>query len=292
MSYAVDPYHPALLRQIDATLASHINKHAALLTYLLIDGTFDDISSRELWEDSQKNQPDIVSLYDTTALAELEECSPFLLIANPERIAQLLQRSAGIPMLSLLQSPLSIHALQRHFAPFLQVRTPSDGLRFPLPFADTLCSEDILQSFDAEQRSAFCSGFTVWHLINREGTLTSITGTCVDAAAYVVGAVGEANAIDITDKQYARLIDCGEADYLQHHFTKTIPELVTQYRPSTLHTMITELLAAMNRRDIDHDAERRKLLIHALRMSDRGQALALLDAAQKYGADIALERIG
>ncbi|MEB0165382.1 DUF4123 domain-containing protein, partial [Glaciimonas sp. CA11.2] len=244
----------------------------------------------EMWKKSRSENSDVVSLYDKTVLSELEECAPFLIAITAMNLSGVLKNCEGKPMLSIMQSPLTIHALQRHFAPFLQIRTPSDGLCFSLPFSDTICSEDILYSFDAAQRKAFCSGFAKWHLINRKGTLTTIDGTCIDTASYVPSAVGESNAFDITDKQYAWLIDSGEADYILRHFAQNIPAITAQRKPSQLYAMITDLITGLNRREILNDPERRKLIAHALVMPDREQAMALLDEAQKHGTEIALLR--
>ncbi|KAF3996742.1 DUF4123 domain-containing protein [Glaciimonas immobilis] len=290
MNYGVDPHHPDLLGQIEATLAALTEKHPDLITTLLINGTFDDELASEFFMQSKGLRTGVVSLYENSVLSGLEECAPFLLTAEMTRLPRLLARSQGVPMFSLLQSTLTIHALQRHFSAFLQVRTPSDGLCFPLRFSDAMCSQNILRCLNDAQRIKFCSGFTAWHLVNRGGTLTTIEGTCFNATSYTPPIVSADNAIDITDKQYARLIHGGEAAYLLCHFARTVPALVTGAPLSIKYTMITSMLAAMDRRDIMDDTERRDLLSHALRMSDRERAVAMLDAAQQHGTKIAIQR--
>ena len=288
--YGLDPYHPELLSQIEATLTEVSTKHAQLSTFVLIDGTFDDDFGMEMWKKSRSENSEVMSLYDKTVLSELEECAPFLIAMTAMNLPGVLKSCAGKPMLSILQSPLTIHALKRHFAPFLQIRTTSDGMCFSLPFSDTICSEDILYSFDTAQRTAFCSGFAKWHLINHKGTLTTIDGTCFDAASYLPSAVGESNAIDITDKQYAWLIDSGEADYILRELAKQPFALPPDQPPSMLFPRIRTLLLAMDKRDITVDHERHVLVAQSLQLPDYFCALDMLDEAQKLGVEAAVKR--
>lgn len=283
MHYGVDPHHPDLSSAIETTLIDYFNKHHDLFVYALVDGTFDDTLGTELWAHSQQSDSGIVSLYEKAPLSQLEECAPFLMPLTRELLPRLLMHGNGKPMLSILQSPLSIGSLQRHFAGFLQIRTASDGLCFPLRFADTVCSQDTLAMFNDAQRTAFCSGFMAWHLINRQGTLTTVAGTCLDAASYTPPALGEANALDITDKQYAWLIDSGEEDYILSDLAERAPELIAQRKSSVLYSMISELLTAMDERRIRNGPERQELAAQALMLPDRQQALALLDAARPRG---------
>ncbi|MGS0743637.1 DUF4123 domain-containing protein [Glaciimonas sp. GG7] len=289
MYYGVDPHHPDLLKQTQTTLADYASRHDNLFTYLLVDGTFDDDLAADLWKYSQDPATDIVSLYDRTALAELEECAPFLLPISATWCDLLLQRSEGVPMLSFLQSPLTLQSLQRHFAAFLQVRTPSDGMRCWLRFADTVCSQNILRILDDAQRSAFCSGFTAWHIINREGTLNSIDGSCMDAATYIPSIVFAENAIDITDEQFGLLIESGEADYLLCNLGEKAPAIIADRKASALYAMIAELLAEMDKRAIKKEVDRAHLIFDALQMPNKYAAFALLDAAQEHGVASALQ---
>ncbi len=290
MYFGVDPHHPELNSLVQTTVSATIEKRGKLYVYALVDGTFDDDVGRQLWEYSKQADTGVVSLYDNTVLSGYEECAPFLMNLSPENLPKLLKFSDGKPMLSLLQSPLPIRVLQQHFAAFLQIRTTSDGMRMVLRFADTMCSQNVLNMFNEAQRSAFCSGFTVWHLINRKGTLTTIDGTCLDATTYVQPAVGEGNAIDITDKQYVGLIDAGEADYILCALAKQAYRLVAERTPSTLYSMIRGLLKQLTEYGIKKDKERYALVAQAIMFPERDQALALLEDAQKHGAEIALQR--
>ncbi|WP_211453413.1 DUF4123 domain-containing protein [Collimonas antrihumi] len=290
MYFGVDPHHPELNDLILTTAGELVEKYGKLYMYALVDGAFDDDVGLRLWKHSQQSDSSVVSLYDNTRLSGYEECSPFLLNLTQKNLPPLLAASEGKPMFSILQSPLTIDALQRHFAAFLQIRTTSDGLCMLVRFADTMCSQNMLNMFNDAQRSAFCSGFTAWHLINRKGTLTTIDGTCLDATAYTPPVIGEDNAIDITDRQYVGLIDSSEADFILCNFAETVPQIVVGRTASTLYTMIAGLLKEMDLRGIKKDTDRRNLIVDALMMPDRYQALALLDAAQEHGVDVALQR--
>ncbi|MFC5473376.1 DUF4123 domain-containing protein [Paraherbaspirillum soli] len=290
MYYGVDPHHPDLIGLIETAAGKLSDERVRPDVIAMIDGCFDDDLALRFWKHSRQYEQVIVPLYAHSCLSGLEECAPFLLYLTRSNLLGFLKQSAGKPMLSILQSPLSLAGLQRHFAAFLQIRTPSDGLCMPLRFADTMCSEKVLAMFDDGQRAAFCSGFSAWHLINREGTLTTIAGTCVDLASYTPPVVAEANAIDITDKQYARLIDSGEAEYILCNLDEMAPHITTVHKASILYRVIVELLAGMDRRGIKNDLERRNLIRGALQMPDKFEVLALLDAAQKHGVEAALQR--
>ncbi|WP_211467414.1 DUF4123 domain-containing protein [Collimonas silvisoli] len=290
MYYGVDPHHPELSSLIQTIISATIEKHGKLYVYALIDGTFDDNVGHQLWEYSKQADTGVVSLYDNTVLSGYEECAPFLVNLSSENLPTLLKLSEGKPMLSIVQSPLPIKALQQHFAAFLQIRTTSDGMRMVLRFADTMCSQNVLNMFNDTQRSAFCSGFTAWHLINRKGMLTTIDGTCLDMTAYMPPAVGEGNAIDVTDRQYAALIDAGEADYILCDLAKQAHFLVAERTSSTLYSMISGLLKQLTEYGIKKDKERYALVAQAIMLPERDQALALLEDAQKHGAEIALQR--
>ncbi|KAF3995946.1 DUF4123 domain-containing protein [Glaciimonas immobilis] len=284
MFYGVDSHHPNLLRQIEATLVTLTEKHQNITTKILINGTFDDELGLHLFNQSKRPPAGIVSLYENSVLSDLEECAPFLLSADSPRLPRLLERSDGVPMFSILQSPLTIHGLQRHFSAFLQVRTPSDGRCFPLAFSDTTCSEDILQNLNENQRNAFCAGFAAWHLVNREGKLTTINGTCFDAASYAPPALGDANAINITDKQFAGLIDSGEADYILRQLFENSPSSVKDHISSVTFHQIRQLLPELNKRELTQEEERYTLIAEAIRLPDFYKALDMLDTVQKLRA--------
>jgi hypothetical protein len=283
MYYGVDPHHPELFSQIEAALSAHLGQREDLHAYALIDGTFDAAFGAQLWALSKQADSGVVPLYDNTPLSELEKCAPFLARLSLEQLPGSLKRCDDKPMLSFLQSPLTINRLQRHFAAFIRVRTPSDGLCFTLRFADTVCSLDALEMFNDAQRAAFCSGFTAWHLINRQGTLTTIAGTCGDAVSYLPPAVTDNCAQDICERQYAMLVDSGDADYILCNLAETAPEITEQRQPSVLYTMVAGLLIAMDQRGIKNNAQRERLVAQALMLPDRQQALALLDMAKTEG---------
>ncbi|WP_211453597.1 DUF4123 domain-containing protein [Collimonas antrihumi] len=290
MYFGVDPHHPELNSLIQTTISATIERHGKLRVYALVDGVFDDNLGRQLWALSNQTDTGVVSLYDNTVLSGYEECAPFLMNLSPENLPKLLKFSVDKPMLSVLQSPLSLGAMQQHFAGFLQIRTTSDGVRMPLRFADVMCSQNALKMFNDAQHSAFCSGFTAWHLINRKGTLTSVDGTCLDAATYIRPAVGEGNAIDITDRQYVDLINGGEADFILCDLAKKAFPVVAERTPSVLYSMISALLKQLTVYRINNDAERYALVTQAIMLPEREQALTLLEDAKKYGVEIALQR--
>ncbi|MQR00189.1 DUF4123 domain-containing protein [Glaciimonas soli] len=302
--FGIDPHHPELSQKLTeafnkthAQYAQHHNEQGnqqadKLYAYALVDGTFDDANlGKQLWELSQENDSGIVSLYDNTSLSGFEECAPFLVNLSSDNLKNLLVYGADKPMLSFLQTPLNKKALQRHFAAFLCIHTPSDGLRFPLRFSDTMCSIDILEMLDETQLEMVLSGFTAWHLINRKGTVTTIAGDCMDLASYIAPNIGEKNAIDITDRQYVRLIDSGEADGMLCGFIKNTPQITSGRTASKVFAMITELLTEMDTRGIKDDINRRQLMVKTLLMPDKYHAIEVLDTAQKHDVAKALQYV-
>lgn len=290
MYFGVDPHQPDLYDLIESAVRDCIGKHGQSNVIALVDGTFDTALGQELWEYSKRSDSGVVALYDNSALSGLEECAPFLLSMSPERLSQLLAISAGKPMFSIFQTPLAIDALQRHFSAFLQIHTPSEKLHLPLRFADTTCSENVLKMFSDAQRTAFCSGFTVWHLINRKGALTTIQGTPDETASYMPPAIGEANSVEITDKQYVWLMNSSEADFILCDLAKESPRHVGQRKASVLYSMIEGLLKQLTERGINNDRDRYLLAVRSLMFSEQHEALKLLDEAQELGVEMALQR--
>ncbi|MQR00239.1 DUF4123 domain-containing protein [Glaciimonas soli] len=294
MYHGVDPHHPELQSQIVTAISNTIAEHEAqqgkLHAYALVDGVYDKALGLQLWENSQQSDTGVVSLYGDSSISGYEEVSPFLIRLGKNNLPQLLAYGQGKPMLSFLQTPLSLTALQRHFAPFLQVHTPSDRLRFVIRFADTLNTLNILETLSETQLEAFRFGFTAWHVINRKGTLTTIAGTYVDAASYAATEIGEANAIDITNRQYGRLVADTEADTILCSLAEEAQQLIKGRKASVLYNMISNLLGEMTLRGINSEPERYALMMKAITFSDRTYALELLDQAQKIGVEAALRR--
>src|SRR5450830_966768 len=172
MFFGVDPHQENLPELLDAALQAIEQAHqqqaeSPLHTYALIDGAFDDAwGSALLWQQSQAVKVHYVrSLYTQSRLEALEECAPFLVIVDHDNRARmltnLLARTGGKPMLTFIQSPLDLFALQKHLVRFSQIETP-DTLVLPLRFADSVGLPDILEVFDEDQRTALLSGVTVW----------------------------------------------------------------------------------------------------------------------------------
>lgn len=293
MYHGVDSHHPKLESQIiiaiENGVAEHRNKHdQALHTYALVDGVYDKTLGAHLWESSQKSNSGVVSLYGKSVVEGYQEVSPFLVQLSNINRPKLLQWSRDKPMLSFLQTPLSLAALQRHFAPFLQVHTPSDGMHFVIRLADTLCTLNVLEILDETQLATIRSGFIAWHLINRKGTLTTIKGTY--ESAYIAPAIGENNATNITDRQYKRLLNSSEADTILSCLAEKSPQLVNKRKASVLYTMISRLLKEMTQRNIKNESDRYALIMKAITYSNHYYAMELLDHAQKYGVAEALQQ--
>jgi hypothetical protein len=293
MFFSVDPHQDNLTELLDAALyvieqAHQQQAELPLHTYALIDGAFDDAwGSALLWQQSQAVKVHYVrSLYTQSRLEALEECAPFLVIVDYDNrarmLANLLARTGGKPMLTFIQSPLDLFALQKHLVRFSQIETP-DTLVLPLRFADSVGLPDILEVFNADQRAAILSGVTAWHTIDRRGGVATISGTCYDAALYKTPGYGDVDCIPFTEAQYVALVDSAEADEILAEVVDSTTTLYHDEKISTLFEKIKTALGAMDQRHIKDAEDRRVLARRSLSARNGNEIAAMLDVYQTQG---------
>ena len=190
-------------------------------------------------------------------------------------------------MITFIQSPLDLFALQKHLVRFSQIETP-DTLVLPLRFADSICLPDILDIFTLEQRAAILSGIAAWQIIDRQGGVLTIAGACCDAALYITPRYGEADRIPFTDAQYVQLFDSSEADGMLYAFSEKQMPIFKQVKVSVLFERVQTALREMDSRQIKNEAERKTLAQYSLTLPDLQKIKAMLDMAQSQGVEAAL----
>jgi len=297
--FNVDPHQDNLADSLDAALSATEKENQRRTgksphIYALIDGVFDQKwGAALLWQQSQAvNVRCVRSLYTGSRLEALEECAPFLVIIEPEErwsaLQGLLARTDHKPMLTFVQSPLDLFALQRHLVRFSQIETP-DTLVFPLRFADGICLPEIIDVFTVEQRAAILSGVTGWHYVDRRGGVVTIAGTCNDADLYMTPAYGEIDRIPFSDSQYVQLFDSSEADGILNALSAKHMPIFKQVKVSILFQRVQTALQEMDRRNIKEEKSRKELAYVCLHLPDSHAVNILLDIAQNQGLEAALE---
>lgn len=247
--------------------------HTPLHLYALIDGAFDNEWGKFLWRRQTKtaNADVLRSLYAGTRLEGMQECSPFLVRIDSEtqlvQCQEMLHNSASKPMLTFIQTPLELAALQNHLGRFCQIQTP-DSLVFPLRLADSIGLPDILDAFDEQQRGALLSGFTAWHTINRQGGVFTIDGACHDADSYTLPAVGEDDCIPFTDAQFVQLVDSAEGDEMLVMLFEERRALFSTAQPSVVFERVKSILKALDTRGINDMQTRRNAVKRYIALSD------------------------
>ncbi|AKZ64368.1 hypothetical protein F506_18405 [Herbaspirillum hiltneri N3] len=293
MFFGVDPHQDNLPELLDAALnaieqARREQAESPLHTYALIDCAFDDAwGSALLWQQSQAVKTHYVrSLYTASRLEALEECAPFLVIVDHDNrtrmLTNLLARTGGKPMLTFIQSPLDLFALQKHLVRFSQIETP-DTLVLPLRFADSVGLPDILEVFDEDQRAALLSGITAWHTIDRRGGMATITGTCHDAGLYATPDYGDIDCIPFSEAQFVALVDSAEADEILAEVVDSTTEMCHDEKISTLFEKIKAALGEMDQRHIKDAEDRRVLTRRSLNARNSNEITAMLDVYQTQG---------
>ncbi|AKZ63360.1 hypothetical protein F506_12380 [Herbaspirillum hiltneri N3] len=298
MFFGVDPHQDNLPALLDAALHATEQAHrqqvdTPLHTYARIDGAFDDAwGSALLWQQSQAVKVHYVrSIYTESRLEALEECAPFLVIVEHDNrmrlFENLLARTGGKPMITFIQSPLDLFALQKHLVRFSQIETP-DTLVLPLRFADSVGLPDILEVFDADQRAAILSGVTAWHTIDRQGGVTTITGACRDAALYATPDYGDVDCIPFTEVQFVALVDSAESDEILAEVVDRATKLYQHEKISTLFAKIKTALAQMDQRHIKDAQDRRALARRSLTVRNINEMTIMLDVYKTQGIAAAM----
>ena len=266
---------------------------ALIHTYALIDGVFDrEWGWRLLWQQTQAtNWHHVRSIYTGSRLATLEECAPFLeQIDDNARLLKLnylLASTGGKPMLSFIQSPLDLLALQEHLRRFSQVET-TDTLRFPLRFADTICFPVIFEALSEAQRSELMCGVAAWHIVNRSGGITTFNGSCHDLGEYVSSVDEQADSIAFTDAQFARVLAGAEADILYKELVASNTFSHRSTKASVLIEQLQAVFSEMDKRQITDEKQRRELACASLNLPDACAVRSFLEKAQSQDLDAAL----
>lgn len=276
MFFPCDPYQVDLLSQLEAVVAGVSMGASDVLLYALVDGASNPNWGAQMRAAAQRDPQRTQSLYQQTSLQDAQEYSPFLCAIEPQDMGAFLTRASGMPMLSFLQSDMNIDALRENFAPFLLVGT-GDAQRFPIRWAYPLAVPLLMEVLGTITSQQLCSGFRAWHLITREGGLHSVAGSAATRGGVVKAPVDQ-RRIDISQSDFARLVDAAEADALLISLLENFPALMHGRLPSALYQLTVEALQAMTRRGIEAQSERRSLLITLLNAKESVDVTDFLDA--------------
>lgn len=281
MYVSCDHHSPELGQHIAQALTQCQALHPTARAYALIDACLDSEWAHELWQRSQDQPQQVQALYQNTPLARFEECSPFVCTLAGDELAGLLARTGSWPMLSVIQSSLSLDELRTHLARFASVRT-ADGLRFPARWGFPLAVPLLIEALSPPDRALLLGGFHAWHLINRTGTLETAAG---EPAMQPPGSVSDKGggmaepSVEIGEDAFARLVDAAEVDALLVDLVEPAPSLRRGRRGSELHALGQSVLAAMDHLGLEGATLRRQRLGEVLATCDSEQdALAYLAA--------------
>lgn len=197
----VDTYAPGWLEE----LATRPAAPDGSASYLLIDGVF----VPGLHRDFQRllGADAVRLLFEGRAgyTDEVGDVSPFLL-RYPEgepRLAAVLERCSGWPMLSVLESREALPDLARRLAAWCLV--DNDGQMFNFRFTDTRRLPGIVAALDDQQRRSLAGPATTWRYIGRDGVWHALDLPGV-AAPYKDGPQ------PLTSRQFAQMLADSEID--------------------------------------------------------------------------------
>ncbi|WP_168224749.1 DUF4123 domain-containing protein [Rhodoferax aquaticus] len=272
-----DPHTPDLgdrIRQaVEACLAQYPDSSA----YALIDPTLVADWGALLWQAAQDQPDQVQSVYQDTPLAELEACSLFLARVARKDLEQLLERGQAGPVLSFVQTTLSLEQLRQHLACFARARTP-DGKWLLARWGCTVVAPVLVKALTPAQKSRFLGGFAAWYLINRKGQLDIVNGS-MDAPSAAAdleteGMLEYGYAVD--DDALALVADASEADVLLHALGTQQPHALGDRPASMLHSMARQVLARMREAGIPEGVARLELLARALQQPSAQASRALI----------------
>jgi hypothetical protein len=241
MWFAVSPYAPDLHERLLRCMQEVVAANPALRLYALVDTALDEAFLKKYRANHLTDQT--ASLYAGTELDAVADVSPVLVPLSCEpalRLKTLLRLADGKPMLSFLASPLALEPLKTHFLPFLEVET-EDGEQLVLRFADTRILPVLFTTLDHMQQSALLSPIAHWWSIDRMGDLCALPLPAYDPATYRTAAA-PFQVLPLSDRQFAAMVDWGEADSIIEQLRLIAPEQCDEFEPGTLHQFISEQL--------------------------------------------------
>lgn len=274
--FPADPHHPDLEQLIEQAVLRCNAERADSQVYALVHACLDAPWAQDLWSASQRMPHAIQPLYHGTPLAEAGAYSPFLFPLPRHELAPLLIQTGSLPVLSLVQSSLTLEQLRVHLARFIQIGT-GDGAWFAALWCAPLCVQALIAAMDPPCKALLFSGFDAWHLINRTGTLDTVQGRGEPVLSGPVEGMTDDGFI-VSEKALAELMDAFEADALLTTEARRTPGLVQGRRPSVLHDMARRVLREMDRLHLQEAPLRRRLLLKALECESAEAAFACLAA--------------
>lgn len=281
MYYVTDPYHPALKQQLRVAVLQQQTKCAAgaaeLHVYALVDGAMDEAWGQHLWQECQGNPQELRAVYAGTPLEDAEEAGLFLFAVQEDQIDSLLGKATARPMLSFLQSSLSLDAMCAHLAQFSRGQT-ADGYWFPLRWGCPNRVADLMAVLSEPLCKNLLGGMAAWHLIARSGSLQTIPGAQgqVQPDSRPEGLL--THGVALGDTAFAQLLDAGEADLILSRELTQLPEEIQGRKAVLLHAMALAVLKEMDVAGIDAHRSRSELLVRSLRCESLESAKALVKA--------------
>lgn len=246
---AVNRHSIDLHKNVLQSLEQAIHERHDLFLYALIDCAFNET----LFRQCKTRHPSLhgTSLYAESELDELQEVSPVLVQLPRDEstrsawLETLLQHADGLPMLSLIASPIDTSDLASYFAPFIKSET-EDGQRYLLRFADTRILPKLISVLDDSQWSLL-PPIAHWWSIDRAGVLRELLlPRSSDNAA-----TERPTGLKLSNLQFAALLDAAEADAIIEQLLLVVPEHCAAFRPGDLHQFIAHQLENARRFGIE-----------------------------------------
>lgn len=152
------------------------------------------------------------------------EVSPLLIHYSPGATlpTALLDRSEGLPMLSMIRTSETIDVLGLRLRAWCLIGV--DQQRFNLRWADTRRLPAIVSALDEVQHAQFFGPLTAWRYIDRNGQWASLP--------LPTRSTPPATAVELTDDQFSRLVADSEADETIALLFDKNPTLLSSLRPS------------------------------------------------------------
>lgn len=268
--FGVDRHAADLSLQIEAAIQAHAPIAGTGMHHIhaLIDGATDQAFGDELMARSLEPRSAVRAVYNETPLDAAQSCGIFLWSCGRDELPALLSRCSGLPMLSLLQTPLDIDLMRLHLASFARGQTP-DGLRLVLRIADPIRLHDLLVALGEHMQSRLRSGFAAWHLIGRDGNLLTWTGT----AALDQQPHERTTPWPVSDQAFVKLMASCEADEVLCSVARRDDSMCMSGRSSELHQRARALLDVLDARRLANPNQRQELVMKALAQRDTPAAV-------------------
>lgn len=276
MYLAVDVQAPMALPEYIAAWIAAAPDGAQLVA--LVDLAFDHEHGKPLnWPHER------VPLYADDALTTV---SPTLLAmrpqaphaaADPEALAQgvrrLLRHCQGRPMLSLLQTRLSLPELAKAWQGVRWVKT-ADGQRFLLRMADTRVLVTLPSCLAPAQWARVCRPVLAWHVVNRLGDWQAlpIPPSPMLAEPDTIQ-VGSEAPFEIDDDELGRLLDAAQPDALIHALHRDVPDVLPQATDrAKVHAWVSAACELARQHGLDGSTD--QLTLAAVVCATAGEALS------------------